>query len=83
MQTIKEIIGKVESNVIPERDANAEGNFYIEKTNMSIGPGMNERIQNLRKLSFETEPSLSIERAIHQTVFYKENSGKSNLYRII
>lgn len=79
MQTIKEIIGKVESNVIAERDANAEGNFYIEKTNKSIGPGMNERVQNLRKLSFETEPSLSIERAIHQTAFYKTNSGKYSI----
>lgn len=59
----------------PERCASAEGNFYnpVEK---KIGPGMNERIQKLRKLSYETEPSISIERAIHQTEFYKENFGK-------
>lgn len=59
----------------PERCASAEGNFYnpVEK---KIGPGMNERIQKLRKLSYETEPSISIERAIHQTEFYKENYGK-------
>ncbi|NEW77907.1 MAG: glycyl radical protein [Gelidibacter sp.] len=37
---------------------------------------MNERIQKLRKISFETEPSLSIERALIQTQFYKENFGK-------
>ncbi|TEW75617.1 glycyl radical protein [Gramella jeungdoensis] len=37
---------------------------------------MNERIQKLRKLSFETEPSLSIERALIQTKFYKEHFGK-------
>ncbi|MBG7631021.1 MAG: glycyl radical protein [Bacteroidetes bacterium] len=37
---------------------------------------MNERIQKLRKISFETEPSLSIERALIQTHFYKENFGK-------
>ena len=37
---------------------------------------MNERVQRLRKLSFETEPSISIERAIHMTDFYKENYGK-------
>ncbi|TNF48800.1 MAG: glycyl radical protein [Deltaproteobacteria bacterium] len=37
---------------------------------------MNERIQRLRKLSVETEPSLSIERALHETAFYKENYGK-------
>ncbi|MEI6061864.1 MAG: trans-4-hydroxy-L-proline dehydratase [Bacteroidota bacterium] len=37
---------------------------------------MNERIQKLRKMSVETEPSLSIERALHETAFYKENYGK-------
>jgi formate C-acetyltransferase len=59
----------------PERPATAEGNFYKPK-HTSIGPGMNERVQKLRKLSFETEPSLSIERALHETAFYKENYGK-------
>ncbi|MDD4645565.1 MAG: glycyl radical protein [Bacteroidales bacterium] len=52
-----------------------EGNFYTPKANV-IGPGMNERIQRLRKLSYETEPSITIERALHQTAFYKENNGK-------
>ncbi|MBA4411329.1 MAG: formate C-acetyltransferase/glycerol dehydratase family glycyl radical enzyme [Odoribacter sp.] len=37
---------------------------------------MNERVQKLRKLSVETEPSLSIERALHETAFYRENVGK-------
>ncbi|HNW54647.1 MAG TPA: pyruvate formate lyase family protein, partial [Bacteroidales bacterium] len=37
---------------------------------------MNERVQKLRKLSVETQPSLSIERALHETAFYKENYGK-------
>ncbi len=37
---------------------------------------MNERIQRLRKLSVETPPSISIERALHQTAFYKENNGR-------
>ncbi|RPH34311.1 MAG: glycyl radical protein [Bacteroidales bacterium] len=40
---------------------------------------MNERIQKLRKLSFEAEPSLSIERALHETNFYKENYGKYSI----
>jgi hypothetical protein len=40
---------------------------------------MNERVQRLRKLSFEAEPSLSIERALHQTAFYKENFGKYSI----
>ena len=59
----------------PERGAASEGNFYIAKEN-AIGPGMNPRIQRLRKLSVETEPSISIERALHQTECYKENYGK-------
>jgi len=62
----------------PERPATAEGNFY-EPINTRIGPGMNERIQKLRKLSFETEPSLSIERALLETAFYKENYGKFSI----
>ncbi|MHC1776411.1 MAG: trans-4-hydroxy-L-proline dehydratase [Lentimicrobium sp.] len=40
---------------------------------------MNERVQKLRKLSIETEPSLSIERALHETAFYKENYGKFSI----
>ncbi len=60
---------------MPERSAKAEGNFY-EASHNAIGPGMNERIQRLRKLSVETEPSISIERALHQTEFYKENNGR-------
>jgi len=63
---------------IPLRPAISEGNFYQPKTN-PIGPGMNERIQKLRKLSFEAEPSLSIERALHETAFYKENFGKMSI----
>ena len=59
----------------PERPASAQGNFYKPITN-SIGPGMNERIQKLRKISFEAEPSLSIERALIETQFYKVNFGK-------
>ncbi|GGK43618.1 MULTISPECIES: trans-4-hydroxy-L-proline dehydratase [Flavobacteriaceae] len=65
----------VHTSFNPERPASAQGNFYQPITN-SIGPGMNERIQKLRKLSFETEPSLSIERALIQTKFYKEHFGK-------
>lgn len=42
----------------------------------TIGPGMNERVRKLRKQSFEAEPTLSIERALIQTNFYKENFGK-------
>ena len=59
----------------PQRKAASEGNFYPERTN-ALGPGMNRRIQRLRKLSVETKPRLSIERALHETAFYKENYGK-------
>ncbi|MDP6490514.1 MAG: glycyl radical protein [Kiritimatiellia bacterium] len=37
---------------------------------------MNARIQRLRQKSFEAEPSLAIERALHQTAFYKLHHGK-------
>ncbi|NOX47266.1 MAG: glycyl radical protein [Chlorobi bacterium] len=40
---------------------------------------MNERIQKLRKESFEAEPTLSIERALIETRFYKENYGKYSI----
>ena len=79
MQSIKEITGKIEQNKVPERKASAEGNFYVEKRPDTIGPGMNERIQRLRKLSFDAEPSISIERALHQTAFYKEHNGKHSV----
>ncbi len=62
----------------PERNASAEGNFY-KPLGDKIGPGMNTRIQKLRKLSFEAEPSLSIERALIQTEFYKKNFGKYDI----
>lgn len=38
--------------------------------------GMNDRIKRLRKESFDAQPSLSIERALIETEFYKENYGK-------
>ncbi len=58
----------------PERKAGAEGNFYsTKKTHL---PGMNKRIQQLRKESVDTQESLSIERALITTQFYKENEGK-------
>lgn len=62
----------------PERVAASEGNFYTVHANR-IGPGMNPRIQRLRKLSFETEPTISIERALHETEFYEKNYGKYSI----
>ncbi|MCP4138976.1 MAG: glycyl radical protein [Chloroflexi bacterium] len=40
---------------------------------------MNSRIQRLRKISVEMEPTISIERALHETAFYKENYGKYSI----
>lgn len=37
---------------------------------------MNDRIERLRKESFETKPSFSAERAVLETEFYRENDGK-------
>ena len=63
---------------IPERPATSEGNFYESKDKTST-PGMNGRIRRLRNLSVETTPTLSIERALHETAFYKENYGKFSI----
>ena len=63
-------------NVVPERAANNEGNFYSKN---SARPGMNERIRNLREESVTTPASLSIERALIETAFYKENFGKYSI----
>jgi formate C-acetyltransferase len=40
---------------------------------------MNPGIQRLRQLTVATEPSLSIERALHETAFYRENAGKYSI----
>jgi pyruvate formate-lyase/glycerol dehydratase family glycyl radical enzyme len=69
----------IKEETIPERPAGAEGNFYAPLEEDAIGPGMNPRIQRLRKLSVETEPTISIERALHETAFYKENYGKYSI----
>lgn len=38
--------------------------------------GMNERVRRLRQESLDTETTLTIERALIETAFYKENYGK-------
>jgi pyruvate formate-lyase/glycerol dehydratase family glycyl radical enzyme len=72
------MITVIEKNATPQRKAASEGNFYPDRT-MAIGPGMNERVQRLRKASVELQPGLSIERALHETAFYKENHGKYSM----
>ena len=53
----------------PERVAKSESNFGNPRKDC-IG-GMNERVKRLRNLSVDTQPSLSIERALIETAFYK------------
>jgi len=69
----------------PERAAQEQGNYYQKQWRLKQDrtedaetalPGMNPRIQRLRKKSFDAEPSLAIERALHQTEFYKNHNGK-------
>lgn len=60
----------------PEREAGSEGNFY--PANKAL-PGMNSRIQRLRAESVNTPPSLSIERALIETEFYREHQGKYSI----
>ena len=64
---------EIKTTKSPERPAGAEGNFYNSQKKY---PGMNSRIQRLRRQSVETQESLSIERALITTKFYKENNGK-------
>jgi trans-4-hydroxy-L-proline dehydratase len=66
---------KDQTTISPQRPAGAEGNFYAP-SKTKADPGMNARIQRLRKQSVETPESLSIERALITTQFYKENNGK-------
>jgi len=74
-QPITDPSNESELTCLAERQPNSEGNFYDSKSG-STSPGMNPRIQRLRKLSVETPASISIERALHQTAFYKEYGGK-------
>jgi formate C-acetyltransferase len=78
LSSIKEILDREDSTLTAERSPSSEGNFY-KPLGDKIGPGMNPRIQRLRKLSFDAQPSISIERALHQTAFYKEHYGKHSI----
>lgn len=54
----------------------AQSEKIIDKTGLL---GSNTRIQRLRKLSVDMPVTLSIERAIIETAFYKENYGKYSI----
>lgn len=53
-----------------------EPGFDILLDKSSSCPGMNDRIRRLRRISVETKESLSIERALITTRFFRENEGK-------
>lgn len=63
---------------VPERGPFSHGNYFPSEK-VSEGPGMNARIRRLRQQSVATEPTISIERALHQTAFYKEHYGKHSI----
>ena len=56
------------------RAANSKMNFALKYPENE--GGMNDRIKRLRKQSVETPTTLTIERALIETAFYKENYGK-------
>jgi len=58
----------------PQRAPHSSSNFAPSVEANAFG--MNDRIKRLRKETFEAKPSLSIERALIETRFYKENYGK-------
>ncbi|MDR0536736.1 MAG: glycyl radical protein [Tannerellaceae bacterium] len=60
--------------ITAQRAPHSASNFDPQGT-INIG-GLNDRIKRLRQESIDAEPSLSIERAIIETRFYKENEGK-------
>ncbi len=66
---------KIKLKKMPERAAGAPANFSAA-TGAGHAPGMNGRIQRLRKQSVETPERLSTERALITTRFYRENEGK-------
>jgi len=77
MKTVKELKGIKDRVGSPHRNAGSHGNFIIDMAKAL--PGMNDRVRQLRKQSYEAQPSISIERALHQTEFYKENIGKFSI----
>ena len=66
---------EIKTDKKPERPAGAVSNFSSPE-NTKAAPGISDRIRRLRKRSVETQESLSIERALITTRFYKENEGK-------
>ena len=62
------------TNTTAQRAPQSTSNFELLHPENNLG--MNDRIKRLRKESYEAKPSLSIERALIETEFYKENYGK-------
>ena len=48
----------------------------VTQDEIQVKPGMNERIRRLREESVSTPATLSIERALIETSFYRKNEGK-------
>ncbi|MFW5773439.1 MAG: hypothetical protein ACOCWD_02050, partial [Tangfeifania sp.] len=65
----------IKTKIKPQRPAGTASNFSTAEI-QKPGPGMNDRIRRLRKQNVKTQETLSIERALITTRFYKENEGK-------
>ncbi len=61
-------------STVAYRKPNTKMNFHL--THPENEGGMNPRIKRLRQQSVDTPTTLSIERALIETAFYKENYGK-------
>ncbi len=62
------------STLLPHREGQGGGSAFSIKHPANEG-GMNERIKRLRQENFDTPTTLSIERALIETEFYKQNYG--------
>ena len=62
------------STPLPHREGQGGGSAFSIKHPANEG-GMNERIKRLRQENFDTPTTLSIERALIETEFYKQNYG--------
>jgi len=77
MKTTTQHIPQSTSHLENASDSADTNESDASKMNEQIG--MNDRIKRLRKESFEAEATLSIERALIETRFYKENEGRYSI----
>jgi formate C-acetyltransferase len=72
-------IKQMKTDDAAEKKVCIDDDFFDSRYFDKEDPGMNARIKRLRKLSYNTKPTITIERALHQTEFYKKNYGKYSI----